>query len=271
MAVPVRVRERMTAGMKRLAPIVAQQRARDVSEADTVTVVKDLLSEVFGYDKYAELTSEHSIRGTYCDLAVKIGDKLALLIEVKAAGVDLDDRHVKQAVDYASNQGVEWVMLTNGTIWRIYQVIFAKPIDKRLLVEMDIASLDLRKDACVDCLYLFSKEGFAKGAPGELRDRQDATSRYLIAALLIHNDSVRATLRRELKRVVDVGVDDDDIVRALQMDVIKRDALEGPSAEQAVRRVNRTEAKQLKAKVAPAEAEPKSAPTDAPPAPACGT
>jgi len=42
-----------------------------VSEADTITLVKDLLSEVLGYDKYAELTSEHSIRGTYCDLAIK--------------------------------------------------------------------------------------------------------------------------------------------------------------------------------------------------------
>jgi hypothetical protein len=42
---------------------------RDVSEADTVTIVKDLLAEVFGYDKYAELTGEFAIRGTYCDLA----------------------------------------------------------------------------------------------------------------------------------------------------------------------------------------------------------
>src|SRR5688500_4371001 len=107
MAIPSRVRERLVSGLKRLQPVVAQQKARDVSEADTVTIVKDLLSEAFGYDKYAELTSEHCIRGTYCDLAVRVADKLVLLIEVKAAGVELDDRHVKQAVDYAANQGVE--------------------------------------------------------------------------------------------------------------------------------------------------------------------
>ena len=102
MAIPQRVRERIVAGLKRLMPVVAQQKARDVSEADTVTLVKDLLSEVFGYDKYAELTSEHSIRGTYCDLAVKLDEKLVQLVEVKAVGTALDDRHVKQAVDYAS-------------------------------------------------------------------------------------------------------------------------------------------------------------------------
>jgi predicted type IV restriction endonuclease len=114
MAMTNRVRERMVAGLKGLQPIILQQKARDVSEADTVTVVKDILSEVLGFDKYAELTSEHSIRGTYCDLAVRIDDKLVLLIEVKAAGVDLDDRHVKQAIDYAANLGVDGVVLTNA-------------------------------------------------------------------------------------------------------------------------------------------------------------
>lgn len=48
-----------------------------------MTIVKDLLSEVFGFDKYAELTSE-LIRGTYCDLAVKLDGKPRVLIEVKA-------------------------------------------------------------------------------------------------------------------------------------------------------------------------------------------
>src|SRR4051794_19862544 len=176
MAIPNRVRDRVLSGLKRLVPVVQQQKVRDVSEADTVTLVKDLLSEVFGFDKYAELTSEHAIRGTYCDLAVKLDDKLVELIEVKSAGSILDDRHVKQAVDYASNQGVDWGILTNATVWRLYEVIFAKPIDKRLLCEMDISTLDLRKDADLEKLFLFSREGFVRGTHAELRDHQDATS-----------------------------------------------------------------------------------------------
>ncbi|HEV7301273.1 MAG TPA: type I restriction enzyme HsdR N-terminal domain-containing protein [Tepidisphaeraceae bacterium] len=146
MALPNKVRDRMVAGVKRYMPVIAQQKARDVSEADTVTLVKDLLAGVFGYDKYAELTSEHSIRGTFCDLAVKLSEKLSMLIEVKSAGTKLDDRHVKQAVDYASNQGVEWVVLTNASVWRLYQVVFAKPIDKRLLVEIDLCDVDVKRE-----------------------------------------------------------------------------------------------------------------------------
>lgn len=40
-------------------PVLQAQRDRDVSEADTVTLVKDLFSELLGFDKYAEFTSEH--------------------------------------------------------------------------------------------------------------------------------------------------------------------------------------------------------------------
>ncbi|MDB5296764.1 MAG: type restriction enzyme terminus family protein [Phycisphaerales bacterium] len=249
MAITNKVRDRLVTALKRLIPIVQQQRAKDVSEADTVTLVKDLLAEAFGYDKYAELTSEHAIRGTYCDLAVKIDEKLVQLVEVKSAGSALDDRHVKQAVDYASNQGVEWVILTNACVWRIYHVIFAKPIDKRLVVEIDITSVNLKAEADLERLYLLTKEGFVKGAHAELRDRQDAASRYLLAALLMHNDSVVATIRRELRRMVDVLVSDDEILQVLAAEVIKRDTLEGPMAEEAAKRVNKAEPKPRERKV----------------------
>jgi len=138
-------------------------------------IILDMLEAIFGYDKYSEITAECAIRGTYCDLAVKVDEKLVQLVEVKAVGATLDDRHVKQAVDYASNQGVEWVILTNGSQWRLYQVIFAKPIDKRLLCEIDITSTDPKKEECLECLFLFTKEGFSKGAHLELRDRAGAT------------------------------------------------------------------------------------------------
>ena len=246
MSITGKVRERLVAGLKRFVPVLEQQRTRDVSEADTVTVVKDVMSELLGYDKYSELTSEFAIRCTYCDLAVKVDDKLVQLIEVKAIGTALDDRHVKQAVDYAANQGVEWVVLTNGITWRLYHVLFAKPIDKRLLVEMDLTTLDPRKDESLDLLYLFTKEGFKKGAHLELRDQQDATNRFMVAALVLHNDNVLAAVRRELRRIVGVLVDEEAIARVLRDEVIKRDTLEGADAERAARRVNRLESRAIR-------------------------
>jgi hypothetical protein len=103
-SIPKKVAERLVSGIKRFQPILAAAKTRDVGEADTVTIVKDMLADVFGYDKYAEITSEFAIRGTYCDLATKIDGTLQTLIEVKAIDFDLKDQHVKQAVDYAANQ-----------------------------------------------------------------------------------------------------------------------------------------------------------------------
>jgi hypothetical protein len=59
----------------------------------------DMLTDVFGYDKYSEVTRELCIRGTFCDLATRIDGKFQLLLEVKAIGLDLKDAHTKQAVD----------------------------------------------------------------------------------------------------------------------------------------------------------------------------
>jgi hypothetical protein len=100
-SIPKKVIERLTAGIKQFQPILVAARSRDVNEADTVTIVKDMLADIFGYDKYSEVTSEYAIRGNYCDLATKIDGRIATLIEVKAIGLELKDQHVKQAVDYA--------------------------------------------------------------------------------------------------------------------------------------------------------------------------
>lgn len=113
-AIPKKVLERLIAGIKRYQPILAAAKARDVGEADTVTIIKDMLADIFGYDKYSEVTSEFAIRGTFCDLAIKLDGALQILIEVKAIGLELKEPHVKQAIDYAANQGIDWVLLTNG-------------------------------------------------------------------------------------------------------------------------------------------------------------
>ena len=74
--IPKKVMERWPAAVKSLVTVAVSHKTRDVSEADTVTLVKDMLAEIFGYDKYNELTGEQQIRGTFCDLAVKIDGKI---------------------------------------------------------------------------------------------------------------------------------------------------------------------------------------------------
>ena len=253
MSMTKRVQDRMSAAIKALRPTIEQQRSKDVSEADTVTVVKDVMASALGYDKYAELTSEHAIRGTYCDIAVEVDGKVWALIEVKSAGTNLDDRHVKQAIDYASNKGVEWCILTNGGEWRLYHVVFAKPIDKQLIAQIDLLTLNLRSEEQLLKLYALSKEGFAKGAHVEARDRINATSKHLVAALLLHNEDVCTIIRRELRKLVDVKVEPEDLLPVLESQVIKRDCLDGPEAQAALAKA--TKGRRVRAK----ESQPASA------------
>ena len=104
--IPAKVESRIKEALKRYQPLVEQAKARDVGEADTSTLVKDILADLFGYDKYSEITAEYQIKSTYCDLAMKVDGKLTVLVEVKSLNTDLKEQHVKQAVDYAANQGV---------------------------------------------------------------------------------------------------------------------------------------------------------------------
>jgi len=252
-SIPKRVEERLVATIKRFQPILTSAKARDIGEADTVTIVKDMLAEIYGYDKYTDVTSEFAIRGTYCDLATKIDGKLQKLIEVKAIGTELKDPHVKQAVDYAANQGVEWVILTNAVSWRIYRVIFGKPIDNELVLEYDFLSLNPKTEQHLEWIFLTCKEGWIKSVLGEYHEQKQALSRFCIGALLL-TDTIVDTIRRELRRLSpDARPTSDEIRTVLASEVVKRDVLEGEKADEARRRISRHAAKVLRAKNASAE------------------
>jgi hypothetical protein len=249
MSVPQKVSHRIAAGLKRFQPILAAALARDVNESDTVVIVADILQEIFGYDKYTEITSEHAIRGTFCDLAVKGPDgKPQLIIEVKAIGVELKDAHVKQAVDYAANQGTDWVCLTNGTVWRIYKVTFTKPIDQELVLELDLQKVNPRGEDDIDRTWLLSKEGSQRGGLGDYHTQRRALSRFFLGAVVL-SEPVLEVVRRELRRIspgVKIAVE--EIESVLRAEVIKREVIEGEKADEARRHFGRVHNRALRSK-----------------------
>lgn len=259
-SIPAKVSARIAGGLKSFQPILDAARARDSNESDTVTIVTDILHEVFGYEKYTEITSEKAIRGTFCDLAIKLDEKLALLIEVKAIGLELKDQHVKQAVDYASNQGCDWVALTNGVVWRVYKVIFGKPIDQQLVLEFDVFALNPRKDEDLHLVWLLCKEGWQKARLEEYSEQRQALSRFTIGALLT-SELLIDILRRELKRVTPgTKIDRDEIQSVLVTEVLRREVVEGEKAEAAKKLVARVARKFSKSEKDDAEPMPATGP-----------
>jgi len=247
-AIPKKVAERLSAGIKRFQPILLDARARDVGEADTVTIVKDMLEGVFGYCKYTEVTSEHAIRGTYCDLAIRINGMLQTLMEVKAIGLTLKDNHIKQAIDYAANQGVDWVALTNGIQWQVYKVHFTKPIQHELVVDIDFCALNAKKEHDLSLLYLWCKEGWAKSVIGDHYEKKQSLSRYYVGATIL-SEPVLKVIRQELRRLSpNVKIETNQIQKVIEEEVIKREVLEGEKADQARNKIARSAKKALKEK-----------------------
>lgn len=245
MAIPSRVAERLAAGLKRFQPILTSARSRDVNESDTSMIVTDVLADVFGYDKYSEVTRELCIRGTFCDLATRIDGKFQMLIEVKAIGLDLKDAHVKQAVDYAANQGVEWVALTNGNLWKVFRVIFAKPLDAELVLDIDLLQLNPKNAGDLESVYLLTRESMLKSGLYAYHDHLQATNKFYLAAVVL-SDPVLETVRRELRRLSDAKLEVEELREALKQEVIKREVLEGDKADGARKKVAKAAGKMLR-------------------------
>lgn len=245
MPIPNRVAERLASGLRRFQPILASAKSRDVNESDTSMIVTDILAELFGYDKYHEVTRELCIRGTFCDLATRLEGKFQMIIEVKAIGLDLKDAHVKQAVDYAANQGIEWVTLTNGNLWKVFRVIFAKPIDAELVLDIDLLSLNSKKAGDLESVYLLTRESMLKSGLYAYHDHLQATNKFYLAAVVL-SDPVLETVRRELRRLSDVKLEVEDLREALQKEVIKREVIEGEKAEGARKKVAKAAGKTLR-------------------------
>jgi hypothetical protein len=264
------VEARLHGGLKRFQPVLSSAKSRDVNESDTVNIVTDILQEIFGYDKYSEITSEHAIRGTFCDLAITLEGKVQFLVEVKAIGLELKDAHVKQAVDYAANKGVDWVLLTNGHIWRVYKVTFSKPIDQELVYEFDLLTLDPKREDQLEMVYVLTKEGWLKQVLGEIHQKRQVLSKFVIAAVC-QSDPVVDVIRRELRRICsDVRIQSEQITEVLLNEVLKREVVEGDKADEAQKKLNKSANKMLRNLSKPGEAEPAVINLATPPVPPQG-
>jgi hypothetical protein len=243
--IPKKVSDRLSKEIGKFQRILKTAKDRDVNESDTVTIIVDMLASVFGFDKFLEITTEQAIRGTFCDLAIKLGGKIKYLIEVKAIGLNLKDNHLRQAIGYGATHGISWVVLTNGINWEIYRIRFEKPVDYDLVCSFDFLGLNSRKQDDQSKVFLLCKEGIEKAAIEKFHDHVASVNRFMVGAITL-SAPVVSIIRRELRRISpDVKVSDEEIEKILAFEVLKRDVVEGEAADSAMRRVK----KQLKKQV----------------------
>ena len=121
-------------------------RARDANEGDTRMVVTGMLCEELDYDKFKDLTTEYMVKQDFADYGVRIDKQLVAFIEVKRISQKLNERHLRQVLMYAVNEGVEWMVLTNGAVWQAYHLTGGLPVVVDMAFDVDLLGSDAMPD-----------------------------------------------------------------------------------------------------------------------------
>lgn len=268
MKITKKTEERIKSSMAKFQKVLGIAKDRDLNESDTVSIITDMLAEVFGYDKYLQVTSELAIRGTYCDLAIKLNDKFEYLIECKAIGIDLKENHLRQAIGYGANKGIQWIILTNGMEWQIYKLKFEQPIQWELVTKFNVNELSMKNERDIEKLAILTKEGVEKNLREELYEKIQCVNKFIVGQLLI-SEPVISTVRRELKKLSDgINVEETEVIALLRDSVLRREIVDETSedvqaASNKVAKFYKQAAKKTVVKPAPKAEQPE----DKPPAP----
>jgi predicted type IV restriction endonuclease len=226
------VDKRIRDGIKKYKSVLKTAKDKDINEADTVTIVINMLADICGYDKFLDITKECAIKGSFCDIAIKLDDKVIFLIEVKAIGIALKENHLKQAKHYASDSGIDWVILTNGNYWQAHKVIFGRPVQTEVAFDFSFLETD-KISKLIDIFFLLGKEGAKKSPPAiyAYHKERQITSRYVIAQI-IQTKAFITLIRKQLKsfaksKKIAITITDDDILDTLRTQILKREVIEG--------------------------------------------
>ncbi|MCC3295830.1 type I restriction enzyme HsdR N-terminal domain-containing protein [Arthrobacter sp. zg-Y411] len=212
--------EQVHAAVKKFAKPLRNLLDRDANEGDTRLVVTDLLCEGLGYDKFRDLTTEYMVKQDFADYGVRIDKQLVGFIEVKRISQKLNERHLRQVQMYAVNEGVEWMILTNGQVWRAYHLTGGLPVVVDLAFEVDLLGPETVEEKAEKLFYLH-REALKRRRIDDLWKHRAATSPEALLDILM-SDTVLDAIRKEVKRNSGISTTVQDLATVLRTEVVDR-------------------------------------------------
>jgi len=186
----------------------------ELDESGTRLLINHFLTEMLGYETLSEVKTEYMIKGTYADYVIQIGGKRHFLVEVKALSLNLSSNHLRQSINYGANEGIDFVLLTNGRVFELYKVLFEKPISHELIFSLDFSELSNLK-VIADQLQYLHKDAVLKKGLDVLWDRHSALSPKNLSKLLFSTEVVKF-LQKELKKKYSIKFDEVVIENAVK-------------------------------------------------------
>ncbi|MEJ0056277.1 MAG: hypothetical protein WDN75_11825 [Bacteroidota bacterium] len=161
-------------------------------------------------------------------------------MEVKALSLTLSDKHLRQAINYGANEGIEWALLTNGRHFDLYKILFNKPIESKLVLSLDL-SADINPKSIIEHLQFLHKDSVSKKGLALLWNKHAALDPVTLAGLL-YSKPVTNFIKKELKKKYKTKFDDSEITNAVNNLVTHAISLEHVSLQ----KLNRQKKHQIK-------------------------
>ena len=206
-------KQKLLASLKAFQKQYFSKNLADLDESGTRLLVNELLTNVLGYQTIEEIKTEYMIRGTYADYVIQTKGKRNFLIEVKALSFELSDKHLRQAINYGANEGIDFALLTNGREFQFYKILFNKPIESRLVLKFDLSDRTQLKETA-EALHHLHRDAVVDKSLDLLWNRFTALDVHTIAGLLF-NTKVTNFLKKELKTKFKNKFDEKEIKEAL--------------------------------------------------------
>lgn len=198
----------------------------ELDESATRLMINSFLSDVLGYAELDEIKTEYTIKGTYADYVIQLDKKQHIVIEVKAIQINLSENHIRQALGYAANEGIDWVLLTNGKQWMLFRVLFEKPIKNILVFNFDLSIEESFKKAIIALEYL-TRKCVEKGDLEKYWERYIVIEPKNLCKYLYEPETIKL-LKRMLKKEVGINFSEEDLFEAIHKIVITKIDKEKP-------------------------------------------
>lgn len=207
-------RAKFLAGLKNYSKKYLQGNIVDLDESGTRLMINTFLTDVLGFTPIDEVKTEYMIKGTYADYVIQTKGVRHFLVEVKSLSLNLSDKHLRQAINYGANEGIEWALLTNGRQFELYRILFNKPIESRKVFSFNLTEIN-KLNEIAEILQHLQKDAINSKGLDLLWNKHRALEAPHLAGLLF-SPTVSNFIKKAIKDKFNCKFSDEEIAEGLR-------------------------------------------------------